>query len=116
MEFDTWHICGILALCYGLGAAVVLTFIQLGCIELCLALILRRACRRLSAGSANHRKGALRVTHDRRGMLVVFFSNGSQCMDIDFATQLLCAASEGSLAAAGTFKAFVLFRYCPKSV
>lgn len=86
MEYDIWNICGILALCYGLGAAVVLTFVQLGFIELCLAVILRRACRRLSAGTVNQNDGALRVTHDRHGKLTGFFFNGSQCMSIDSAT------------------------------
>ena len=85
MEYDIWNICGILALCYGLGAAVVLTSVQLGSIELCLALALRRACRRLSAGTVNQENRALRVTHDRYGKLPGFFSNGSQCMSIDSA-------------------------------
>ena len=77
MEYDFWHICGILTLCHGLGAAVVLIFVQLGFIELCLAQILRRACRRLSAGSSNQKNEGLRVTHDRHGKLKGFFSNGS---------------------------------------
>lgn len=73
MEIDIWNVCGVLALCYGLSAAVLFTFVQVGFIELCLAALLRRACRRLSAGNSSQQNGALSVTHDKHGPSNVSF-------------------------------------------
>ena len=92
MEIDFWNVCGVLALCYGLGAAVLLLFVQLGFIELCLAALLRRACRRLSAGSPSQQIGALSVTHDKRGPSNVFISTGLSSMSIESISQGPCFA------------------------
>ncbi len=80
MEIDIWNISGVLALCYGLSAAVLFTFVQLGFIELCLAALLRRACRRLNAGALSQESGALSVTHDKHGLFNVFITTGRSCI------------------------------------
>ena len=72
MEYDIWHICAFLAVIYGLSAAVLFALVQNGFIELCLASILRRACRRLSARESSTQNAPLSVTYDRKGLLNVF--------------------------------------------
>ena len=90
MEYDIWHICAFLAVIYGLGAAVLFALVQNGFIELCLASFLRRACRRLSASETSRQNAPLSITYDRKGLRNVCFFNGSQCMSINFTTELVC--------------------------
>lgn len=90
MEYDFWNICGILTLSYGLGAAVLFTIVQYGFIELCLAAILRRTCRRLQAADSSQRDAPPSITHDRQGLLNVSNFNGSYCMCIDSTILRFC--------------------------